>query len=473
MTTSQDFQKHFNTWRYMMGPTIAHRRDNLAPLAAPPSTQQTSHLFKTFFNNWRASMGELLDERLDISDPTPPLQQMHITTTPPQPAPHILDDISSETKAVHHPRSEQTRTTQNPDDNINTPPPDSYYELPTSSKIWTATPPEDWPFIHINDPLGVLRHVRHDGVSSILNDSTNLVMIHIWDAPLPSQISNLITALLKGLQRLLLPVEQPTIHIPPTAHSTSLHPHYHKPTVLGISNLSTEAREFLLEQKVFSLKDPRLTFFTHRPAISTPSFITMLTGFSDLRDMDTVRISIVNTLLRCPTVSSLITAMTEHHPSYQHLRTVEALQAVVQTTQITLLSMFTPRGDNVSQVCLYMDVPTQDTHAWCSLHDAIRGLIFQGPLNKLCIAKELPTPCSGCGALDHPRPICPFHTVPDWNGTTSHNQLRAMDSAATNLSKQQKRKHKTNKHYETIDLFPVGPYNPPQPFRKHVTITPL
>ncbi|KAI0682196.1 hypothetical protein BC835DRAFT_1424702 [Cytidiella melzeri] len=364
--------------------------------------------FDRYYSDWRSMLqGNHSQQSIDQARPMPP--RSHTDTS--------------------------SRTSPRPADNS---PPQTY-------KIWTPTPPQGWPYVHINDPLGRLSYLSPAGILSVLDDDSDPVLAYIWDVKTQAQNSDTAAELLKSLSQLLLPHERPAVRAIP-ANSQC-----HGIDMMCISKLSSEAKSFSLEQTVFSMRTPRITFSVFEPFHSHQTFLTMFAGYSDVRDRAAVHQNIVNAILTTPFMSELLAEVTDTHPSYSSIRTVEVLHALVSTAQTTILDLRTPAGRRAPRVCLYMDIPTEDVDLWRLIHNQIRLLDFIGPNGKPCKSHDLDTPCSACGAFDHLRTICPFQEIPEWNGTSLTRQPPYLDKETTTSSRPRNRFTRTD-HQDPPEL---------------------
>ncbi|KAI0705230.1 hypothetical protein BC835DRAFT_1302773 [Cytidiella melzeri] len=338
-----------------------------------------------------------------------------------------------------------SRTSPRPADN----------STPQTYKIWTPTPPQGWPIVHINHPLGRLSYLSPTGILSVLDDDSDPVLAYIWDAKTQAHNSDTAAELLKSLSQLLLPHERPAVRaIPANSQCDGI-------GIMCISNLSSDAKSFLLEQTVFLMRDPRITFSVFEPFHSHQTFLTMFAGYSDVRDRAAVHQNLVNAILTTQFMSELLAEATDTHPHYSSTRTVEALHALVSTARTTILDLRTPSGQRAPRVCLYMDIPTEDVDRWRLIRNQIRLLAFVGPNGELLKSHDLDTPCSGCGVFDHLRTICPFQEIPEWNGTSLPRQPHCLDKERTTSSQPRNKCTRTDHQDPHEILIALGPYNAP------------
>ncbi|KAI0688657.1 hypothetical protein BC835DRAFT_1418973 [Cytidiella melzeri] len=331
----------------------------------------------------------------------------------------------------------------------------------TTYKIWTATPPKGWPKVHTDDPLGRLGYLSPEGIISVLDDNSDPILAFIWDAPTRNKNTNTAADLRKGLSLLLLHDERPTVRVIPANPSLATNTGQWAPETLSISNLSAEAKHFLLEQDVFSMRDPRITFSVYEPFHSHQTFLTMIAGYSEVNDKEAIHQNILNTILTSDYISELIKIVTDSHPTYRHMRKEDALHAVVNTAQTTILDLRTMSGRRTPRVCLYMNIPTDDFNLWRIIRNHIRTLNFVGPNGELCKSTNLDNPCCGCGAVDHPRQICPFQDVQGWNGTNLSYQLASSITETSNSDGTCKQYEPTAHQPEHDQALPAGPYEAP------------
>ncbi|KAI0094527.1 hypothetical protein BDY19DRAFT_25303 [Irpex rosettiformis] len=299
-------------------------------------------------------------------------------------------------------------------------------QLPAPPKHpWTQMPPTGWPNVHCNDPMWRFRHWHADSVRHIWTKSADSVIIFVWGIPPHHRDFLVAQGHLRNSLNFILPGdEQPEIYNPQPDLDAADNTKGEHPATFAICNLSENAKTLLLNQRVYSLRYPEITFFVHDLGWEIPTFITLLQGFSTFHDRDALRTSIKATINTSEPTRELIHTLVKENQNFTDVSTIDVMNTIINSVEIDILPIKLVGGVDDWKVGLYMTSPTAEPKKWMSFRDQIQSLTFCVYNNGNGTKYTSDLPCSGCGATDHPRGLCPYRLIPGWNGQATASEKR-------------------------------------------------
>lgn len=182
--------------------------------------------------------------------------------------------------------------------------------------------------------------------------------------------------------------------------------------------MSEETKTLLLNQRIWSTTDlsfKALPFNCTHP----PEFLFSLYGFTTL-DTETILQSITDTWSinenrnRIETLFSTC-GLPDDEIIYK------ATHDFIASAHVELLDFKITGGISVPHFNILVKSPTNNAQTWTDLRSVLSALNYPTSLNG-CGTATLLFACQLCHSLAHPRGLCPFPSVPMWNGPKAGNK---------------------------------------------------
>lgn len=194
------------------------------------------------------------------------------------------------------------------------------------------------------------------------------------------------------------------------------------------TGVSEEARNTLLEQGCYSMRSPQVTFFAHAAKCEFPRWICGLHGFWDYRNVDALREGIANQLTsdeastkKFREIMKIIINSDESNLTTTDLD--DAIAATVSTLEVKVLADYTPDEIEDFKLNIYLYSPTTNPAHYMLFRQAARDIKYYVK-GRGSATQWYPPPCTGCHGADHPRGLCPFTTIPGWNGSLPEGAIK-------------------------------------------------
>ncbi|KAI0682195.1 hypothetical protein BC835DRAFT_1424701 [Cytidiella melzeri] len=292
------------------------------------------------------------------------------------------------------------------------------------SKFITPTPPGGFPEVFGSNPFWHFAFWASDSVKKAMSEPS-MVLIHLWGMTIThDDAPDARKKILDNMAVLLPQEEEPNIFIPRIDEDITTNPKGRAPQAFRIYNISEDSRDFLITQRVFSLHNPPITFFSYRPGWEIPKLIATLAGYTtaEIAALPAIRKIVISKLKGNNEVTACITNMVLTHKEYRHLDHAAAIDKALNTIQLGILEMKIAPTVQENKVCVYLNAPTANPVDWLHLQRIIKSLAYVVHLNGTGEAWEIDIACTGCGGMDHWRGLCPFKKVPQWNGALTKSE---------------------------------------------------
>ncbi|TFK83411.1 hypothetical protein K466DRAFT_602886 [Polyporus arcularius HHB13444] len=270
---------------------------------------------------------------------------------------------------------------------------------------YTPRPPGGWPEMHRSDPeepfggtLGGMPLHRVQEVYEGPRATTLLAQVfNIGETP-SARVARLVTDdMAAGI--LHRTGEMPCI-VAPEASDRG------RSNVWIIYGLSERAAAQLLAMEVVSM--PAVSFRVFNRDLHMPQLLLTLgplTGGTQESLERMIRWNLVGPLRQ--TIATLV----ERNPSFAHLTTDEAIQSLIETLRIRILTL--NNGNRVLNV--FMRSPTRSIELWREWVARLRTHEWRDRNHSTVHARRIAL-CACCHSADHPTHLCPFPHLPGWNG---------------------------------------------------------
>lgn len=346
----------------------------------------------------------------DDSKDTAPIHFQTPTAPPAHSGRQLLLQLL-ETEEAPPPRHTSSRTKASMPPSLPTENPIDATPAPT----FTPKPATDFPTRHLSDPLALFKNMDKTQRKKWFGHPGPIAAIQVWGERATGNdatIKDLTEALQKALDK------------PPSSFriSTPIRENNQQscPPSYCLSQITSIDFYRLTEQKCWSFKDPKITFFVTPFTWTTPKFICALQGIS-APHLPTLRDTIINTILE--RTATAIQEIAERNRPEGGIVPPDFAAQIANTVELALLPTSAPGGHNEPKVCLYINSPTDNMAQWIEFCDMIANLTFDVGLDGEGTRWEY-APCSGCYGADHPRGLCPYRTIPGWNGKRGGRSIR-------------------------------------------------
>ena len=175
----------------------------------------------------------------------------------------------------------------------------------------------------------------------------------------------------------------------------------------AIRNISPTGGQRIVDRAVWSFPD--ITFFAQARLLAFPRWLVALEGFVD--DDEAAITRTIHTVLKRPEHRRMISEMLAANPGYTGRNRDNAIQAILDSLQVEVLTL--NNGNIIANI--YMDSPTRDIRRWRAWVAHLRSIEYGDYTNATATPREVRR-CLGCRSTAHPTHLCPFPTLPGWNG---------------------------------------------------------
>ncbi|KAG1813450.1 hypothetical protein EV424DRAFT_1541757 [Suillus variegatus] len=190
------------------------------------------------------------------------------------------------------------------------------------------------------------------------------------------------------------------------------------PTGFLVHKVSEDTKNLLLSQRIWSTTD--LTFEALPfNCIHPPELLFCLSGFTTL-DVETILQAVTDTWSK-----------DENHRRIEGLFSkcslpddelvYKAVYDFIASARVELLDFKITGGLSVPHFNILATSPTNDAKTWTDLRSFLSALQYSTNLDGCGSATAL-FACQICHSLAHPRGLCPFPLIPNWNGPKVGNR---------------------------------------------------
>ncbi|KAH8988114.1 hypothetical protein EDB86DRAFT_2831984 [Lactarius hatsudake] len=220
------------------------------------------------------------------------------------------------------------------------------------------------------------------------------------------------------------------------------------PITFLIHGLLRRDVETLLERGVWSSKE--ITFQVAPINISRPKFLFTLSSLATQKEEDIA--PILTTTWNDPITNALLQKLARKAPEPRQNNAMSKLVKFLESTVIQRLDIKTGGKDD-THFNIYADGDIiEDDESWLELRKHLRSRQYKSNLFGEGTATKENYICGLCHAHDHPRGLCPFPTIPGWNGggrnqTKPSNTARGENRFQNGQPSGSREYHRDNYHY--------------------------
>lgn len=274
----------------------------------------------------------------------------------------------------------------------------------------TLRPSGGWPTVHLRDPDDVFFLERTDQADMWKALEAPKVRVIVYDLPIGTSGETV-----GIIRRVLAAAGYATAQISPPIASAQRR---NGPNTALIYDISPEVAEALYLRHCISTILGTLIMVPINPLL--PTFLATIQG---LVTPDPERILVViHVHLEGGRLGRLLLHLVSGHPSFQDYTPAQARTLILKTLRVEVWHKKFPGGIDVPVANVFMQPPTLDLAQWRVLRDEINTHLFTDNMYGTDVC-QMPHRCSRCRGVGHPRGLCPYPLLPDWNGpgvTTLH-----------------------------------------------------
>ena len=185
------------------------------------------------------------------------------------------------------------------------------------------------------------------------------------------------------------------------------------PTAFLIYNLTDADCTLLLERQIWS--SPAITFQVTPLNPPCPDFLFQIKGFSTLVTNDILEI--VRTVWQDEEVIYLIEVVTDAFPEHAQEKVKSSIVTFLNSVRVTRLDTKSSGDSLQPRFNVYASSSEiNNDEAWLFLRDSLASYTYESLMEEWGETLITPFNCSLCHGVDHPRGLCPFPSIPGWNG---------------------------------------------------------
>lgn len=185
------------------------------------------------------------------------------------------------------------------------------------------------------------------------------------------------------------------------------------PTSFLIYNISIDQQNFLLQRKVWSSK--AITFRVAPFATTCPNFLFTIKDFSTTVMKDVFEM--VRTVWDNEETINLVATLINDAPADERTKARHDVQNFLASLSISRLDIKIAGNTLLPHFNVYAESNnfTCD-RIWSCLRAHLLAAAYISPIQGRATTEKAPFRCSCCHGVDHPRGLCPFPSLPGWNG---------------------------------------------------------
>ncbi|KAG2749055.1 hypothetical protein P692DRAFT_20648258, partial [Suillus brevipes Sb2] len=192
----------------------------------------------------------------------------------------------------------------------------------------------------------------------------------------------------------------------------------HLPIGFLVHSVSNETKDLILKQRIWSTTDITFEALPFNCA-NPPDLLFGLSGFTTL-DAVTILQAVKETWLQDEIYGRIESLFSKCGLPDDEL-IYKATRDFIASCHIETLDFKIPGGLSVPRFNVFATSPTNDAKTWTELRIYLSSLTYPTNLDGCGVATAL-FACQICHSLAHPRGLCPFPLIPNWNGPKVGNR---------------------------------------------------
>ncbi|KAG1870489.1 hypothetical protein C8R48DRAFT_770940 [Suillus tomentosus] len=181
-----------------------------------------------------------------------------------------------------------------------------------------------------------------------------------------------------------------------------------------VHNVSEETKELILGQRIWSAADITYEALPFNCS-QTPELLFCLSGFTT-SDTTIIRKTVADVWAKDENRGFINDIFSMSEICEEEL-VYKATRDLIRSIRVEHLDFKVTGGLSVPRFNIFAVSPSNDAKTWTDLRGFLHILDYPTDLDG-CGAAVALSPCPICHSLAHPRGLCPFPSVPKWNGPT-------------------------------------------------------
>ncbi|KAG9311498.1 hypothetical protein JVU11DRAFT_7696 [Chiua virens] len=286
---------------------------------------------------------------------------------------------------------------------------------------FTPVPEKGFPMIHLAAPGQLVTSLSATARAEWINVDHPKVLIRVfdYDGTDPTKINPILTRKIeRTIKEIATAYNMRNVNCavsPPTPAET--YPIDTIPNAFLVHQITGEIRDILVGQRIWSSEPITLEA---RPFVERafPTLLFNLAGFTTTNG-DIVHNAIYS-LWSDPEVCHMIFVILNNNDPFFKQEAVIAnspqiITKFINSMTIEFLDYKVARGIETPRYNVHADSPTAHPGAWTSLREFLTSLKYPTSLHGTGAATYLSS-CTLCHSASHPRGLCEFPNIPNWNG---------------------------------------------------------
>ncbi|KAH9990734.1 Endonuclease/exonuclease/phosphatase [Russula vinacea] len=162
-----------------------------------------------------------------------------------------------------------------------------------------------------------------------------------------------------------------------------------------------------------------ITFWIVKLNLPCPNLLFTIYGFSTLVTEDIL--NMVRTVWQGNDVLSLIDTIANSFPENVCARAKSSIQAFINSVKVTRLDYKSSSDTPQPHFNIYASSSLiENDDIWAYLREFLANCSYASPMHGQGMTCLIPFHCTLCHRVDYPRGLCPFPSIPSWNGPSMH-----------------------------------------------------
>ena len=185
------------------------------------------------------------------------------------------------------------------------------------------------------------------------------------------------------------------------------------PTTFIIYNISKEQAETLLNRAVWSSK--AVTFRVAPFATTCPTFLFAISNYSTTALVDVFQM--VKNVWESDHTNTFVNNLLTETPLDEREKVASDIQHLIETMNLIRLNIKITGNTLSPRYNVYADCGEfSNDKTWSALRSFLLSTEYSALMQGRVSTELIPFRCTCCHSVDHPRGLCPFPSLPGWNG---------------------------------------------------------
>ncbi|KAH7906071.1 hypothetical protein BJ138DRAFT_1224252, partial [Hygrophoropsis aurantiaca] len=288
----------------------------------------------------------------------------------------------------------------------------------------TPTPEEGWPIIHMAHSAQMFDFLDPTVINAWIAVADPKLLVRVLDNDgkdpvntTPVLTERICTAVAKIATMNNLSADFIRVS-PPAKANNNTNPG--NPLSFLVYNIPDQLKGILISKKIWSSRP--ITFETRDfLALSMPSLLFALQGFTSMTTAGDIHKIVFDAWTLLDTRAELADFFAEAGVPTEQL--TETIVEFIQSIDIKRIEWKITGGTSQPRYNVFAHSPISNPKVWTKIRLFLRNLNYSAPLEGSGFYAAF-IPCQICNSLDHPRGLCPFPAINNWNGPVIQTRPR-------------------------------------------------